>query len=162
MTRKETIAFVLKVVLFAPFFMGTASFLIQTIITSRLLSNKNHYEAKCFVKNGEFGVTEARCICENYVYGRIDNNEVTVPIDRLDKIKKSQVGDTIYIWYIKGKNGIPRPYDEKEFRVWDYAYSNNRLLMILGIPPFLILLIIERIMKRKKRNLEQKTRFRKR
>lgn len=160
MRCKENVFIILKIVLFAPFFFGTSICLFQSIQMIRFLSAKNHYVATSFIKQGEYssgGRSPSR-----FVFGYINNCRVEVTKSRLEQIRKSQIGDTIYIWYIKDKIGIPRPHDEKEFRVLDYAYSNNRLLMILGIPPFLLLLVIESIMKRKKRNLVQKIKFRKR
>lgn len=148
---------VLQVILFGPFFLGVGLVLFQIYDDYEILANYNEYKSgvlvvsdkvsEDFMSDGGPSTTFTYSVgIVNGIHIKLGESKVRQYISK----KNIQINDTIYIWYRNdGKHSLPRLKDETKIIISRYLHPFGRVLMFFGIPPFIILTIIVRRIKKK-------------
>ena len=146
----------LQIVLFIPFIFGIGALLFQLFEDYLIISHYNVYRSGFVIVSDKFYETyntDTGGIDVTYSVGYINGVKILLDEDKVSHFvskKNIQINDTIYVWYRNdGIQTLPRFKYEKKIKLGRYLHPQFRYLMLFGIPPFIILTIILRRIKKK-------------
>ena len=153
----------IQVALFFPFFLFSGFFIFQLVEDYLILTHYNEYKADFLVvtnKQLDDGNTGYGGYTLTYSVGIINETKILLDEDQVRRFiskRDIKIHDTIYVWYRNDiKETLPRLKSETKIKLSRYLHPQFRYLMLFGIPPFIILTIILRRIKKKNITDEKK------